>query len=93
MKQEIIQIENLKCGGCANSIISKISNMKGVEKVKVDHDNNSVHIDYDSDLERNDFEATLRKMGYPKTGESTLGLKAKSYVSCAIGRLSEAKDS
>ena len=92
MRQEIIRIENLKCGGCANSIKNGLSKMDGVDSIDVNMENSEVTINYTSELERTDFVAKLRKMGYPEPGESNLGITAKSYVSCAIGRLSNSAE-
>jgi copper chaperone CopZ len=91
MNRAIINIENLKCGGCANSIINSISKIKNVGNVEVNLDNNSVIIDHEDSVTRESLVAALTRLGYPEPGESTMILKAKSYVSCAIGRLSNEK--
>lgn len=92
MQKAIINIENLKCGGCANSIVNSISKIPHVNNVEVDLENNSVIIDHEDTVEREVFISALTKLGYPEPGESTLIHKAKSYVSCAIGRMSPEKN-
>ena len=37
-----IQIQNLKCGGCANTIITQLSKLDNVSDVKVNNDTNEV---------------------------------------------------
>ncbi|HBG71727.1 MAG: hypothetical protein A2W93_06550 [Bacteroidetes bacterium GWF2_43_63] len=88
-----IEIENLKCHGCANTISKGISAMEGVNNVIVDHETSSVTIEYDGNNERMDeFAEKLRSLGYPKAGENSTGRKIKSYVSCAIGRIDSNKN-
>lgn len=89
MKNEKIIIDNLHCGGCVNSIQNAISKLKGIENVKVDLASNSVQLSYDDLDQLNLVYKKLSKMGYPKSGTSTNLQKAKSYVSCAIGRMSK----
>ena len=86
MKESFI-VDNLKCGGCANTIETKLSKMKGVEKVTVDPDNSSVVVEHSGECEREAFLQTLSDMGYPEEGTSNLLQKGKSYVSCVIGRV------
>ena len=85
----VIEVENIKCGGCANSITGKLQSLPGVNAVEVDIEAGTVSIDGDESL-RNDYTAALTGMGYPETGTvNGLGsatAKAKSFVSCAIGR-------
>ena len=83
-----IEIENLKCHGCANTISKGISAMKGVSNVVVDHETSSVTIEFDGSSDRMDeFADKLKSLGYPKAGENSTGRKIKSYVSCAIGSI------
>lgn len=86
-----IGIENLKCGGCENTIVKGLKAISGVQAVTVDHANRAVVLDADSNL-RQQVVDKLLSMGYPEKG-SVAGLDkgiatAKSFVSCAIGRIS-----
>ncbi len=86
-----IQIENLKCGGCEKSILKGLSNLQEISDVKVDHESNTVT--FTGNLaSRDTVTKKLRSMGYPEK-DSLSGLEAglanaKSFVSCAIGRVS-----
>lgn len=86
-----IEIDNLKCGGCANSIVKGLTQLPGVSHVEVDHDHNLVKFEAPEDM-RAQVAEKLRSMGYPEKGTVegiSAGLaNAKSFVSCAIGRLS-----
>ena len=85
-----IEIENLKCGGCERSILNGVSALEGVYGVSVDREKSAVHVLADDAL-RSAVIDKLRAMGYPEKGSVsglTAGLvNAKSFVSCAIGRM------
>jgi len=84
-----ITIQNLKCSGCATTITSKLNHVDNVSSIVVDVDNGAVTFDYDSEETLLKAKETLRKAGYPIEGDTnSLGTQAKSYVSCAIGKLS-----
>ena len=81
-------IQNLKCSGCASTITKNISEIKLVSNVKVDVDESSVTLDSEENR-LDDVKNKLASMGYPLEDEqnSTLS-KAKSYVSCMVGKIS-----
>ncbi len=81
-------IQNLKCNGCANTITTKLNDLANVSGVMVDVENDSVTFDYQDELALHNAKETLKANGYPEEGErNPLGTKAKSFVSCAIGRM------
>jgi len=83
-----IQIQNLKCGGCVSTIKSRISELAGVESIEIDLETATVHLEHDSHLNIEEIKAKLQKLGYPEVGQTnSFGEKAKSLVSCAIGKL------
>jgi copper chaperone CopZ len=84
-----IPIQNLKCGGCANTITKGISAIDAIKNVSVNVDDNTVTFSYETEEQVNEVKNKLKSLGYPVDGETnTLGDKAKSYVSCAIGKIS-----
>lgn len=89
MKTETILIENLKCSGCTSTIKNAISSLLGVNEVSVDNDHFSISVKYYSHIiSHEEIAQKLATIGYPEVGDSnSLLTKAKSYVSCAIGRL------
>jgi copper chaperone len=86
-----IQVENLKCGGCARSILKGLTDMQGVSNVEVDHENKLVKFSGE-EVSRPQVAEKLRSMGYPEKGTleglSAGVANAKSFVSCAFGRVS-----
>ncbi len=88
MKESIV-VQNLKCGGCAHTITTKLSKLEGVSHVTVDVEKSIVEIDFDADALKTSLANTLTEIGYPPVGEkNTIMTKAKSVVSCATGKLS-----
>lgn len=85
-----ISVENIKCGGCANTIKHKVSQMDGVKSVAVVIEEGLVTIDGD-EARRDEVSAKLLHLGYPEKGTAegikAAAAKAKSFVSCAIGRM------
>jgi copper chaperone len=86
MEQQFI-VENIKCGGCVNSIQTTLQKIKAVEKVAVDIENGTIVITGNPDREV--ILKKLNEMGYPELGNNTIVKKAKSYVSCAIGKMTK----
>lgn len=85
-----LEIQNLKCGGCANTITTKLSDLKGVEEVVVNNEANTVTFDYENEETLLETKELLAKLGYPIVGEkNAITTKAKSFVSCAVGRMNK----
>lgn len=83
-------IQNLKCGGCANTITTRLTSIDGIDSVNVDNNEDSVSFYYSNDSSLNEAIDMLSKLGYPVEGEQNPILKkAKSYVSCAVGRINK----
>jgi len=93
MTKEKVTIENLKCHGCANTIKKGISKLDGVSEVVVNMEDSSVEFALDENLQqRETIIKKLAKLGYPEKGNNSFVSKATSYVSCAIGRMSDKED-
>jgi copper chaperone CopZ len=85
-----INIQNLKCGGCANTIITKISSIENISDVSVNNDSDTVSFKHNFDKDIIAVKAKLADIGYPEVGEkNSITSKAKSFVSCASGRLNK----
>ncbi|WP_396195542.1 cation transporter [Flavobacterium sp.] len=84
-----LRIQNLKCGGCANTIVSQLNALNKVSDVSVVVDKAEVTLQHEDELALLNAKETLKLIGYPEEGEvNSFGTKAKSYVSCAIGKMS-----
>lgn len=88
-----IAVENIKCGGCAATIRNKLTTIEGVSRVEVDVDNGLVTIEGD-ESHRLQVVQQLLHLGYPESGTAegirAATARAKSFVSCAIGRIDNA---
>ncbi|MDO5981554.1 heavy-metal-associated domain-containing protein [Flavivirga spongiicola] len=83
-----LKIQNLKCGGCANTITSKLSDIENISDVTINNEKHTVSFSYENDKTLLDAKQLLHKIGYPIIGEkNVLATKAKSFISCAIGRM------
>ena len=91
---QTFEVDNVRCEGCANTI-KKTLLKEGFEVVEVDLscEPRKVTVDITSEALLAHFRATLRNLGYPLCDEeisfgNSATLKAKSFVSCAIGKFS-----
>ncbi|SIO07861.1 copper chaperone [Sulfurivirga caldicuralii] len=85
-----IEVENIKCGGCANSIRKRLLAIDGVADVSVDIEAGTVTVEAPESA-REMIVAIMAQLGYPQRGSvaglKAAGAKAKSFVSCAAGRI------
>ena len=86
-------VENIKCGGCAGTIKKHLLEDARISDVEVDIEKGVVGIHSEQDGS-DDWRVTLLKLGYPEKGTAegikAATAKAKSFVSCAIGRVDNA---
>jgi len=95
-EMEDIFVENIKCGGCANGIMQNLNKIDGVLEVAVNVEAGKVTCQFvgsENDLALAKVKQKLQSMGYPEVG-SVAGIKAtsakaKSFVSCAVGKMSD----
>ena len=89
MKTSIL-VQNLKCGGCAKTITDKLSEIDNITDIVIDVDESKVSFNY---LDQSDLEGVKNKLstlGYPSIDDNNSVLsKAKSFVSCASGKLKD----
>lgn len=84
-----IQVQNLKCGGCANTITTKLSHIENISDISIEVEKSEITFDYDSEITLLYAKEALKNAGYPEINDAnSLITKAKSYVSCAIGKVS-----
>jgi copper chaperone len=84
---ETIFVENIKCGGCIKSIKEALQQIAGVNTVMVDKDKESVVVT-GTDIGRGIIIDKLGELGYPEKGNNSLLKKVRSFVSCAVGKMS-----
>ncbi|WP_324026255.1 cation transporter [Maribacter sp. BPC-D8] len=86
----VIPIQNLKCGGCAKTIVSKLEEIPTITNVSVSVESSSVSFDALNQEDIATAKTKLKSIGYPSLDQDNSVLsKAKSFVSCATGKLSD----
>lgn len=96
MENRVI-VENIKCGGCAHGIKQKLTAIEGINRVEINVDSGEICFDVDTDVDHKQIVEVVKQkllsMGYPEQGSvegiKAVGIKAKSFVSCALGKMSE----
>ena len=90
MRTITVKVENLKCKGCAKTIRNGLTSYNEVKTIGIDIEKSEISIEFDGDESNvKKYETKLRKMGYPQQGDNNTISVAKSFVSCAIGRVSK----
>jgi len=83
-----INIQNLKCGGCANTITTKIAALEGITNVAVSVEDATVSFNHETETNVTAAKEKLAAIGYPEVGDkNSVVSKAKSFVSCATGKM------
>jgi copper chaperone CopZ len=91
--KQTFQVENVKCGGCANTLKTKLKEQFGAIEVDLEVYPRTITLDIE-DEKVGELGNALKKLGYPYSGEK-LGFfdgtsaKAKSFVSCAVGKMDQ----
>ncbi|BCD68057.1 heavy-metal-associated domain-containing protein [Nitratiruptor sp. YY09-18] len=85
------QVQNIRCEGCANSIKKALSAHFGFVEVDLSKMPRIVTVELKSEDDKKKLKNILLSLGYPMIDEDLsksqeLGAKAKSFVSCAIGK-------
>lgn len=88
MEKQFI-LENIKCEGCKGTIRKALLKMPGIQDAKVDIETGTVTVKGNPDSSA--VLGKLYSLGYPEKGNNSLLVKAKSYFSCAIGKVSKKK--
>ncbi len=87
MKTYQFTIQNLKCGGCASTITKKLDALENVHSVEVNIEESRVTFSGNEDSAAK-VRVALDNAGYPLDEEMNSTIKkAKSYVSCMVGRM------
>ncbi|WP_459211777.1 heavy-metal-associated domain-containing protein [Aquimarina rhabdastrellae] len=83
-----LYIHNLKCNGCVNSITQKLLQCTDITSLKIDLAHTAIHLKHQESIDLSLVKSKLKDMGYPVIDEkNALSSKAKSYISCAIGKI------
>ena len=86
-----LSVHNVKCEGCAGTLTKSLLDAFGEVTVNLDVEPREITLDIEDD-KIEDLKLALRKLGYPLTDDKlstfqTASTTAKSFVSCAIGKI------
>jgi len=90
---QTFQIQNVKCSGCAHTLKEKLSPIFGDVEINLEREPREITLDIEEN-QRDQLSKILKELGYPFIDEK-LGfvengsVKAKSFVSCAIGKINQ----
>ena len=83
-----VHVQNLKCSGCENTIVNRLTELKNIFDVEVNQEEQSVAFDYHTNHDFETAKHVLSRIGYPIVGkENKLKTKAQSYNNCAISKI------
>lgn len=89
--KKVFKVLNVKCAGCAGTLSKELLEDFGEVTVNLEVEPREITLDVeDVDLEK--LKLKLRGIGYPLTTDElskfqTVSTTAKSFVSCAIGKI------
>jgi copper chaperone CopZ len=92
--QKSFKALNIKCGGCANTIKESLKSEFGEVDVDLSQEPRVVTLEIKDEESELNFRKKMKSLGYPMEDEeigtfTKGGLKAKSFVSCAIGKINQ----
>lgn len=82
-----ITVQNLKCGGCAKTIISNLEKISALSNINVDVEKATILFSHQNTSDVLLVKNTLKFLGYPSINqENSILTKGKSFISCATGK-------
>jgi len=87
------EVLNVKCGGCANTLRKRLEPEFGKVEVDLESMPRRITLDIEED-QLPKLRGILKGLGYPMADEQRAFIdagidKAKSFVSCALGKIAE----
>ncbi len=64
MKETILIVNGMMCGGCENRVKNAIKNIEGVENVTADHNTGKVTVISNNQVSKEIIKETLQDIGY-----------------------------
>ena len=83
---ETFYVENMKCGGCVQTIKNTLGKMLGVQGVEVYLNEEKICV-MGIAVNRAKLKQSLSTIGYPEKGKNSILRQVKSVISCGLGRV------
>ena len=92
-RKQTFEVLNVKCGGCASTIKTKLFDAFGEVEVDLSKEPREITVEI-ADEKVPELKTALKKLGYPMKSDQlgfieTNTTKAKSIISCALGKMSQ----
>ncbi len=92
---QTFEVNNVKCGGCANTLVTSLKDDFGHIDIDLEAFPRKITLDIENDR-IDELKGKLKKLGYPFSSDDLGALgkvaaTAKSFVSCAIGKVNVAR--
>ena len=89
--QQTFEVLHVKCGGCANTLTTKLAEEFGEVTVNLEVEPRQITLEIE-DANIPALRQALKGLGYPMSDEDLSTLEeftttAKSFVSCAVGKM------
>ncbi len=69
MKEIIVKVKGMMCGGCENRIKNAVGEISGVQAVEANHETGIVKVISNIDIERKTIEDTINDIGFEAVKE------------------------
>lgn len=69
MKEIVIKVDGMVCGGCENRVQNAIKTMKGIKKVVADHTKGMVTIMMKEEVNENEIKEKIESIGFEVIGK------------------------
>lgn len=91
MKLQSFEVQNVKCGGCANTLKKALKEEFGEIEVDLNVTPRVIKV-LINETQVENLKLKLRNLGYPLVTDDlstiqNIQTKAKSFISCAIGKM------
>ena len=87
MKHMILDLENLDCKGCANTISRAMLRQPGILSVHIDVKASRTSLSCEDDVDRAHIVSVLEHLGYPPLGRNSMLAIARYKLSCELGKM------
>ena len=64
MKETIIKVKGMDCGGCENRVKNALRQIEGVENVEANFETGNVRVNSDENVTKEEIENTITDIGF-----------------------------
>ena len=87
MKHIVLELENIDCEGCANSIRRALLRQPDILSVHVEVSSSRVNLLCEDDVDRMHVLSVLENLGYTTLGRNSMLSIARARMNCQMGKI------